>query len=85
MSYSMTLTNTDYGRPMRPFFIEIQNFGLGETNLADKFLGIRGIFDQTIKTHLGTVSPLSIFFIIQSLFLQKIKLLHPNPEYLFGI
>ena len=45
---------TDYGRPMKPFFIEIQNFR------ADKFWGIWGIFGQTISTQFGTVSPLSI-------------------------
>ena len=46
----------DYVRPMKPFFIEIQNFWAWE----DKFWGI---FDQTISTHFGTVSPLSMFFI----------------------
>ena len=33
----------------------------------------------------GTVSPLSMFFIIQSLFLQKTKSLYPHPKYLFAI
>jgi hypothetical protein len=60
----------DYGRPMKPFFIEIQNFWAW----ADKFWGIWGIFGQTIYTHFGTVSSLSMFPIIQSLFLQKTSL-----------
>jgi hypothetical protein len=29
-----------HGCPMKPFFIEIQNFGLGQTNLEDKFWDI---------------------------------------------
>ena len=33
---------TDYGRPKKPFFIEIQNFWAW----ADKFCGIWGIFDR---------------------------------------
>jgi hypothetical protein len=47
----------DYGRPMKPFFIEIQNFWAFQINWADKFLGIWGIFSQTISTQFGTVSP----------------------------
>ena len=47
---------TDYGRPMKPVYIEIQNFW----TWADKF-GIWGIFGQTITPHFGTVSPLSEF------------------------
>ena len=62
---------TDYGCPMEPFFIEIQNFWVWQTNWADKFLGIWSIFGQIISTHFGTVSPLSMFSIIQALFLQK--------------
>jgi hypothetical protein len=31
------------------------------------------------------VSPLSMFFIIQPLFLQKAKPLYPHPKYVFGI
>jgi hypothetical protein len=58
--------NTDYRRPMKPFCIEIQNFWAW----ADKFWGICGINAQTISTHFDTVSPLSMFPIIQVLFLQ---------------
>jgi hypothetical protein len=81
----MTSTTTDYGRPMKPFFIEIPTFGLGQTNWADKFWGIWGIFGQFISTHFGIGSPLSMFSINQPLFLQKTKPLYPHPKYLFGI
>ena len=66
--------STDYGRPMMPFFIEI---------LLN--LGIWGTFGWFISTHFGTVSLLSTFSIDQPLFLQKTKLLYPNPKYFFGI
>ena len=72
---------TDYRRPLKLFFIEIQNFWAW----AGKFWGIWGIFSQTISTHFGTASPLSMFSIIQPLFLQKTKPLYPHPKYLFGI
>ena len=57
---------TDYGRPIKPFFVEIQNFWAW----ADK-LGIWGIFDQTISIHFGAVSPLSMFAIIQTTIFTK--------------
>ena len=52
---------------MKPFFIEIQKFWVW----ADKFWGIWGTFGRTISTHFGTVSPLSMFSIIQPLYLKK--------------
>ena len=64
---------TDYGRSMKPFSIEIQN-GLGQTNWADKFWSIWRIFGRTISTHFGTENPLSMFFIIQPIFLQKLSI-----------
>ena len=69
------------------FSLKSRTFGLGQTNWADKFWGLWGIFGQTISTHFGTVivSPLSMFSIIQPLFLQKTKSLYPHPKYLFGI
>ena len=67
------------------FSLKSRAFGLGQTNWADKFWGIWGIFGQTIRTHFGTVCPLSMFSIIQPLFLQKNKLLNPHLKYLFGI
>ena len=79
------LQRTDYGRPMKPFFMKFRTFVLGQTNWADKFWGIWGIFGQTISTNFGTVSSLSMFSIIQQLFLQKTKPLYPHAKYLFGI
>ena len=67
------------------FSLKSRTFGLGQTNWADKFWGIWGIFGQTISTHFATVSPLSMFSIIQSLFPQKTKPLYPYSKYLFGI
>jgi hypothetical protein len=60
-------------------------FGLGQTTWADKFWGILGIFGQTISTHFGTVSPWSMFFIIQILFLKRKFAFISHPKYLFGI
>jgi hypothetical protein len=40
---------------------------------ADKFWGIWGIFGQFNSTHFGKVSPLSMFSIIQPLFLQMLS------------
>ena len=58
--------------------------GLRTPNKAFK-LGICGIFSQTISTYFGTVSPLSIFSINQSLFLQKTKPLYPHTKYFLGL
>ena len=79
----MWLLPTDYRRSMKPFFIKVKNF-----SAWDKFWGIRGIWGQTISTHFGTMSALSMFSIIQPLFQQKTKsllALYPHPKYLFGI
>jgi hypothetical protein len=78
------LSGTDYGRPML-FSLKFRTFWLGQTNWEDEFLGIWGTFDQIISTHFGTMSPLSMFSIIQPLFLQKTKPLYPHPKYLFRI
>ena len=56
---------TDYGRPMKPFSLKSRTWAW-----ADKCWGI---FGQTIGTHFGAVSPLSMFSIIQPLCLQKTK------------
>ena len=71
--------------PNEDFSLKSRTFELGQTNWVDKFWGIWGIFGQTISTHFGTVSPLSIFSIIQPLFLQKSKALYSNwsGTYLF--
>ena len=72
----------DYGCPMKPFFIEIQNFWAW----AGKFWGIWSIFGQTINTHFGTVTPFSMFSIIQPLFLQKLCLhTYPHPNIYLGL
>ena len=46
---------------------------------------IWGILSQTINTRFGTGSPLSMFSIIQPLFLEKTKPINSLPKYLFGI
>ena len=53
------------------FSLKSRTFVLGQTNCADNFWVIWSIFSQTISTHFVTVSPLSMFFIIQQFFLQK--------------
>ena len=53
--------------------------------MTDKFWDIWGILGRTISTHFGAVSPFSMFYINQPLFLQKTKPLYPLPKYLFGI
>ena len=48
--------------PRETFFFENPKlFGLEQTNWAQNFKGIWGIFCQFISTHFGTLSPLSIF------------------------
>ena len=46
------------------FLLKSRTFRLGQTNWADKFWGIWGILGQTISTHFGKVSPLSMFSIL---------------------
>ena len=67
------------------FSLKSRTFRLGQTNWADKFWGIWGIFGKTISTHFGTVSPLAMFSIIQPLFLQKNKPLYPHPNKYLGL
>ena len=67
--------------PNEPFSRKYRTFGLGQTNWADKFWSIWGILSQTTYQH--TVSSLSMFSIIQPLFVQKTKSLYiPHPKYL---
>ena len=49
------------------FSSKSQTLGLGQTNWADKFLGLWGIFGQFISIHFGAMSPLSMFSINQPL------------------
>ena len=82
-------TRTMDARPMKPFFIEIQNFlGLGrQIGLINS--GAFGVFlaelSASILVQCTAVSPLPMFSIISPLFLQKTKPLYPHPKYLFGI
>ena len=76
---------TDYGRPMKPFFIEIPNLGFGRQFGQISFGAFGSILGRFISTHFGAVIPLSMFSIIHPLFLQKTKTLYPNPKHLFGV
>ena len=78
---NLTLLHTDYGRPKKPFFIEIPNFWAWADNLGRYIFMYLGYFQPIISTHFGTLSPLSMF----STNHQKTKPLYPNPEYWFGI
>ena len=50
------LKSTDYGRPMKPFFIKILNFwAWADKILHDAILGNWGIFDQLLSTHYSTM------------------------------
>ena len=86
-SYHWNLEQTGHGlrTANEAFLIKIPNFWAWINNLVDKFCGIWGIFGQTISTYFDTVCHLSMFSIIQPLFLQKIRSLYPNPIYLLRI
>ena len=67
------------------FLFKSRTLGLGQSNCADEFWGIWGIFGQTISTHFGTVSPLFMFSITYSTIIstKKNKPLYPHSRYLF--
>ena len=70
------------------FSLKCRTFGLGQTNWTDKFWGIckvrhLGYFRLTYQHPFWWQSLILVFFIIQSLFLQKSKPLYPHPKYLF--
>ena len=69
---------------MKPFFIGL-GVCLEKTIGHINYRAFGGIFGQTISSHFGTVSSLSMFSIIQPLLLQKTKSLYPHPKYLFGL
>ena len=77
------LNDYSYGlrTPNKVFFLKSRIFGLWQTNWTYKFVGI---FFPTISNHFGIVSHLSIFFIIQSLFLQKPSLYIHIPHIYLG-
>ena len=45
------------------FLLKSRTFELVQTNWADKFWGIWGVFGRTISAHFGTLSPMSMFSI----------------------
>jgi hypothetical protein len=66
---------------LKPFFHRnSQNFELVQTIWVDKFWGISVIIGQFISAHFGTVSPLSMFSIIQ----QKTSLHIQIPNIYLG-
>ena len=67
------------------FSSKSQTFVLGQTNWADKFCGIWGIFSGFISNHFGTMSPFSMFSINQPLFLQKTSLYIHIPNIYLGL
>ena len=67
------------------FSLKYRSFGLGQTNWADKFWGMWGIFGRTISIYFSTVSPLSMFFHYSTTISTKNKLLYPHAKQLFGI
>ena len=75
------LQYTDYGRPMKLFFIEIQNLG---RQIGQIHFGAFGVFLANLSAPILILCPLSMFSINQPLFLQKTRPLYPNPKYLFG-
>jgi hypothetical protein len=71
---------------MKPFFpSKSQNFGLEQTNWADKFWSICGIFSQFITTHFGTVRPLSLFLLINQYFYKILSLYIQIPNVYLGL
>ena len=67
------------------FSVKSRTSRLGQTSWGDKFWVIFGIFCQTINTQLSTVSPMSMFFFIQPLFLQKVGLYIRIPNICLGL
>ena len=55
------------------FSMKHRTFGHGQTNWADRFWGIWGIFDQSISTNVGTVSPLSMFLLINPQYVGQLR------------
>ena len=67
------------------FSLKSRIFGLRQTVWADKFQGIWVIFGRFISTHFGTVSPLSMFYTNQQLFLQTLSLYIQIPNFYIGL
>ena len=73
--------NHGLGTPDEAFFQQYSKL-LGQFGrLAECLWGVSGVlFGQTITTHFGTASPLSIIFIIQFFFLQLTLHFQSNPN-----
>jgi hypothetical protein len=83
LNYLALTKNTDCGRPIKPFLIKIQNLGrqIGQINS-----GAFGVFSAKLSASIFVkVRPMSIFSIMQPVFLQKTKPLYPHPKYFFEI
>jgi hypothetical protein len=66
------------------FSLKSRYFGLGQTNWADKFWGVWGISGQTISTHVGRVSPLSILAV--KVYKDRYVIIHrPSGSWLFWL
>ena len=61
----------------RAFFRKSQTFGLGQTNRAQHFLGIWGIFSRIISNHFG-------FPLFNHYFYKKLSLYIHITKYLLG-
>ena len=64
----------DYGHPARVFFRKSQTFGMEQTNWAENFGSIWGIFGRFISTHFIILGPFSMFSIHQSFFLLNTQI-----------
>ena len=82
--YSLKDISTDYGRPMQPFFIEIQNFWAWADKLGR--LGRLGYFQPNYQ-HPFCYSEFLVHVFNCSIIISKKKPepLYPHPKYLFGI
>ena len=73
----------DYGHPERACFQKFETFGLGQTNWAEIFWGILGIFGQTIGAILALCVPCPWENVAGSFFHKKLWFLglkHINPK-----
>ena len=70
--------------PNEAFYIEIP-MGLGKQTGQINSGAFSDIFGHTISTHFGTVSPLSMYSIIQPLFLQKTKPLSTSQIFVWDL
>ena len=78
LQYLCIVSATEYGRPMKPFFIEL-------LKLDRQILGHLLYFWSKYQQPCWYSESLVHIFIIQPLLLQKTKPLYPHLKYLFGI